>query len=631
MLKKSRWSFIRFQTFRSKMMGFAAAVSLTALSIACIAFFAMDYYQHHKNIQSRIEGMAEIIIQSGASSLVFGDPAFANKLLVEMGEVESIEAMGFYDEYGSVFASYQENGNEMALPDSIMNPKIEYSSGRLELVKEVRFHDELVGYFYFRQKVAGLLATVVPYMLITSFVFLFSFGIAMLLSRYLDRRITAPILELSKTATAIRENQDFSSRAVKFDNDELGKLTEVFNDMLEKIGSTHEELVFAKEKAEEGTRAKSEFLALISHEIRTPMNAIVGYSELLLGAESEEIRTQYIGGIKSSSQHLLAIITDILDYSSLTAGKVKTVRRVFSPATVIRDSIASLSGELDQKNLSCQFLIEDGFPQTVLADSLRFKQVVDNLFVNAVKFTSHGKIVFSADSIWRSDLDEWMLKIGIRDTGIGIGKEHIESVFEPFKQVDSSLSRNFEGTGLGLALCKLFVEAMGGEISCESKHGSGSEFRFSILAGKVAPQFEDELAPDSPASLDLGEQKIRVLCAEDDINNQRVLRDQLKSIGVVASFVSNGCEAIETLKSRDFSAVIMDARMPEMDGIEATRHIRTGDAGESSKKIRIIGLTAHRERTAINGCLEAGMDVCLTKPTNIKKLKSELWKTVSII
>ncbi len=505
--------------------------------------------------------------------------------------------------------------------DMTRYPRFDYKDGTFEIYREVHFYDDLVGYFYYRQRTEGLTPGLLRYSVIAIFVFIVSFAIAMLVSRKLESGITKPVVELLRTATAVTEDGDYSRRALKINNDELGHLTDAVNAMLSKVESSRSELVAAKETAEEGTRAKSEFLALMSHEIRTPMNAIMGFSQLLRHAKTKAEAEEFVERINTSGKHLLEIINDILDYSSWSSGKLSLSLDVFDPRETIEGAMLALSSGMEAKGIVYNVDIDSSVPDRVLGDGGRFRQVADNLCVNSLKYTESGEINVFVSATTVENEDKWILSIRIVDTGIGISEEDRERVFEPFYQVDSRLSRHYEGTGLGLSLCKRFVEAMGGKIECLSEVGKGTEFRFTAVFGR--DQSNARIIPSTTSEENLG---LSVLCAEDDSSNRFILQKQLERLGIESTFVHNGRDALDLLKERSFNAIIMDARMPEMDGLEATRQIRGGKAGEAAKKIRIIGLTAHAMPIAVTACLNSGMDVCLTKPVDLNDLKDVLMR-----
>jgi len=428
-------------------------------------------------------------------------------------------------------------------------------------------------------------------------------------------------------------SQGFLNTRVKvYSHDEIGELATSFNQMtdtldryIRELKDTEENLTRAKERAEVSEKAKQLFLAKMSHEIRTPMNGILGFAKLLEESLKEKEQQEYIRVIIKSGDDLLVILNDILDFSRMEAGKIAFESIPLNLHGIIQSTVMMIESKTKQKNIDIGIAIDGKIPEEILGDSVRLNQILLNLISNAVKFTEKGQINISVKCLEETK-NKVALEFSVKDTGIGIPFEKQVKIFESFEQAATDTTRRFGGTGLGLSIVKQLVELQGGQISVSSKPGHGSDFRFqlSFLKVKGAKYIKE---PEETGSIPQVDKSLRVLVAEDNPINRMLAIKVLQNQGFETDIAENGKIALEKYQTQHYDIILMDLQMPEMDGYEATIHIRKMKAGK--KDIPIIAMTAHTIKGELEHCMEIGMNDFISKPFDKKELFNKIYKAVN--
>jgi PAS domain S-box-containing protein len=384
-----------------------------------------------------------------------------------------------------------------------------------------------------------------------------------------------------------------------------------------------EELHEAKEEAEAGTLAKNEFIASVSHEFRTPMNGILGLADIMRNSPLSDEQSDLLKGITTSAQNLLVLLNDVLDFSAIEAGKMTMDYQPFLLDRVMEDISLMIKMKADEKSLRFNIITDKNVPNHLIGDSNRLRQILINLTNNSVKFTESGKIDVCISVVEHSE-DKATLRFEVRDTGMGIPEKAINSLFRVFSRVKQDKTKLIAGTGLGLSICKKLIDMMNGQIGVESTEGKGSTFWFVIpLSLTTLPK--KVVVQDEPAGMVLYHGK-RVLVAEDNLINQRIVSFQLKKLGFEIDLASDGQEAYEKYSSeQNYDLIILDIQMPKMDGYEVAKAIRQMERNFASHS-PIIALTANAMKGDRELYLEAGMDGYVSKPFTLETLQEAIAK-----
>lgn len=456
----------------------------------------------------------------------------------------------------------------------------------------------------------------------------FALILTFLVARRLAQRLSAPISTMGQAVEAIQSG-DYKTSLPILDDGEIGDLARHINNLasgLDRASREQEQaigqLISAREEAEQANRAKSDFLAMMSHELRTPMNGVLGMLQLLETTEQTREQAEYTALATESTEHLLKVINDILDFSRIERGALELECIPFNLLELVQGSALVFQHSAQQRGLALELQIQAGLENIeVCGDPTRIRQILVNLLGNALKFTEEGAIHLSLE--WQAlDHDVLWLTCAVHDSGIGISPERLEHMFDAFQQADSSISRRYGGTGLGLAIARTLAERMGGTLQAESKEGSGSTFTLEIpLPFQQSPAHRQQAAGDA-APVAAGQE---ILLVEDNPVNQTVIEAMLRSLGYRVTLVADGIQAVRSAERQRYDAILMDCRLPVLDGYSATREIR---AQENGRQVPIIALTANALQGDRENCLQAGMNDYLAKPFKRAELQRILQRWI---
>jgi two-component system, sensor histidine kinase len=606
-------------SIRTKIILLIVIVSTINIILASIAHYYYERLLYNKELKQKLRILNYVIGENNSSAIIFENKNESKTYLKILNADNDVQGAVILLNDSSLFAEYKNSEKIHSLKynipltadtsifdkDVLINSKPIYYKG--ERIATLRIAYSLSEYKKKEKQ----------YFIVILYIIALSIFTGTLLAFLLQGGITKPIFNLYHVMNRISFRKDYSIRSEIKSNDEIGKLASGFNFMIGQIEQQNNELKEAKNQSDTALKIKERFLANMTHELRTPLTSIVGLSSLLEETELNNEQKEYLQNIKHSSDHLLAIINDLLEFSKLGTGKLQLEKSQFSVRKTIERIERSMEFELRNRKLSFLATIDESVPHSVIGDEYRLNQILINLVGNAIKFTPSGSIRIEVNTHLET-LETIVLEFWVIDTGIGILKEKQDIIFESFTQESGDTNRKYGGTGLGLAITKQLIEIQKGSIRVQSEKGEGSSFIFTI-------PYQKNIIPESDKYKDqlFLLENSKVLLVDDNPMNLLFTKSILDKNNFITETCDNGDEALRKLENGDFHIILLDLHMPKLDGYEVCRIIRKFTDKKKSK-IPIIALTAAATLNEIKKCFDSGMNDYLVKPFKKEELLAKI-------
>ena len=615
---------IRDLSIKQKLTAIIMLTSSAGLLVACAAFVAYDFFTSRQQMVADLSGLAETIGINSTAALSFDVRGSGEEILGSLRAQPHVVASTIFAADGRLFARYERRGMERRVAQPPLQEDGAFFDGdSLHVFRRLRQGGETLGTVYIQSDLKELRSRLNRFTFIVAIIMVGCLLVTFVLSSRLQRLVSGPILHLAEVEGRVRQQKDYSIRAVKENQDELGLLIDGFNEMLTQIQSRDAELTVAKDLAEEANRTKSGFLATMSHELRTPLNAILGYSEMLSETSEDLGHTEYtpdLQRINAAGTHLLAIINDILDLSKIEAGKVDLYLEAFRVDGMIQDVLATIQ-PLIETNANTLVTSSAGTLGSMRADLTRVRQILFNLLSNASKFTTQGTVAFGASRESVHGVD-WIV-FEVRDTGIGMTPEQMDRLFQTFSQADASTSRKYGGTGLGLVISRRLSRLMGGDITAESVEGQGSTFtvRLPAAVGETKPD-----APSAPSRVaDVSSDgRTTILVIDDDPVWLDLMTRFLSKEGFRVETASDGAEGLRLARDLRPAAITLDVVMPRVDGWAVLTGLKT-DPDLANIPVILLTILDNKELGYALGASDY-----LTKPIDRDRLVAVLKRSLRL-